>query len=105
MTKNYEVGSGNVFQDLDFPDPEGELLKAQLSLRIFRIIRERGLTQEEAAKILGVKQPEISKLKNGKFSRFRVERLFTFLNRLDRKITIKINKARKNDKKRVVVAS
>lgn len=102
--KDYEISSGNVFQDLGLPNAEAELLKAKLSLQIFRLIKKRGLTQEQAAKLLGVRQPEISKLKNGKFSRFRVERLFHFLNRLDRKITIKITKAKKGETPNAVCA-
>ncbi len=47
-------GSGNVFADLGLPDPERELMKARLTLQIARIIKDRGLTQSEAAKILGI---------------------------------------------------
>ncbi|WP_238314780.1 XRE family transcriptional regulator, partial [Methylobacterium crusticola] len=45
-----------------------------------QIIADRKLTQAEAAKILGVKQPEISRLKQGRFNHYSVERLLTFLN-------------------------
>ena len=65
-----EEGSGNIFEDLGFSDEEAkeELLKAQLGAEIFGILEKRGLTQTEAAKILGVKQPEVSRLKSGKSS-------------------------------------
>ena len=87
-----EESSGNVFKDLGFSDEEAEeeLLKAELGVEIFRILEERELTQTEAAKILGVKQPEISRLKHGKFSYYSVERLMRFLNRLNRDIEIRI---------------
>ena len=53
-------GTGNVFADLGLPNPEQELVKARLTLQIYRIIRQRGLTQAQAAALLGVKQPQIS---------------------------------------------
>ncbi len=54
------------------------------------IIEDRKWTQAEAADILGVKQPEISRLKNGKFNHYSVERLLTFLTRLKYDIEIRI---------------
>jgi predicted XRE-type DNA-binding protein len=51
--------SGNVFADLGLPNPEQEMMKARLTLQIYRIIRERGLTQAQAAKVLGIKQPHV----------------------------------------------
>jgi predicted XRE-type DNA-binding protein len=45
-------GSGNVFQDLGFPNPEREQVKARLTLQIYRLIKDRGLTQAAAGEIL-----------------------------------------------------
>jgi predicted XRE-type DNA-binding protein len=53
---------GNLFADLGLPHPEQELLKAQLTLQIYRLIRQRGITQTEAGKVLGIKQPHVSAL-------------------------------------------
>ena len=89
-TIEFEESSGNVYADLNLPDAEELLLKATLGFAVFQIVEERKLTQAEAAKILGVKQPEISRLKNGKFNHYSVERLFTFLTRLNRDIEIRI---------------
>ena len=50
----FEESSGNVFADLDLPNPEQELLKANLTLQIFRVIKARKLTQAKAGKILGI---------------------------------------------------
>ena len=86
----FEKSSGNVFADLDLPDAEELFLKAELGFAVFQIIEERKLTQAEAADILGVKQPEISRLKNGKFNHYSVERLLIFLTRLNRDIEIRI---------------
>lgn len=86
MSKHVKVeeGSGNVFTDLGFGDEEAkeELLKAELRAEVFRILKHRRLTQTKGARIMGVKQPEISRLKHGKFSYFSVERLIRFSNRL-----------------------
>jgi predicted XRE-type DNA-binding protein len=87
-----EKSSGNVFKDLGFPDEEAEreLLKAELGLEIFRILKKRNLTQTQTAEILGVNQSEISRLKAGKFSYYSVERLMRFLDRLNCDVTIHI---------------
>ena len=94
MNSNIKVeeGSGNIFKDLGFSDEvaEKELLKAQLGSEILRILKERKLTQIEAAKLLGVKHIEISHLESAKLSNYSVERLMRFLNQLNRDIEIRI---------------
>ena len=62
-TEKIEIheGSGNVYRDLGFPDAEGMLVKAQLVSKIGEIIRSKGLTQIEAAKILGLPQPKLDR--------------------------------------------
>ncbi len=87
-----EEGSGNIFKDLGFSDEvsEKELLKAQLGAEIFRILKERKLNQVEAAKLLGIKHAEVSRLKAAKLSDYSVERLMRFLNQLNRDIEIRI---------------
>ncbi len=84
----YEVGSGNVFKDLGLPNPEERLAKARLASIIYDIIEERRLTQAEAAKILGINQSKVSALINGRLKGFSIERLFSFLRKLDRDIEI-----------------
>ena len=61
-----EHGSGNVFADLDLPDAEADLLKAELVTRIDAIVRQRGITQTEAARILGLSQPDVSRAAQGR---------------------------------------
>ena len=99
-----EESTGNIFTDLGFPDEEAhaELLKAQLGAEIFRILHRRKLTQTEAAKMLGVKQPEISRLKGGKFSYYSVERLMRFLDRLHCKVSIHIVHPEREEAERVI---
>jgi predicted XRE-type DNA-binding protein len=81
-------GSGNVFADLGFPNPEREQLKARLTLQIYRLIRDRGLTQAEAGKILGIQQPHVSGLMRGQSGAFSVERLMDFLTALGQDVEI-----------------
>ncbi len=88
-----QEGSGNVFTDLGFGDEEAreELLKAELGAEIFRILEHRRLTQTKAARIMEVKQSEVSRLKSGKFSYYSVERLMQFLERLNCEVRIHID--------------
>ena len=74
--------SGNVFADLGFPSPDRERLKAKLMLEIYRAIKDRQLTQAEAGEILGIAQPHVSALMNGRSGNYAVGRLFEFLNAL-----------------------
>ena len=90
MKKNidFEVGSGNVFRDIGLRNPEQHLIKAQLTLKIDRIMKKKGMKQGDAAKLFGVKQPDISKLLRGDFRQFSVERLLRFLVALDQDVEI-----------------
>ena len=89
-----ERGSGNVFADLGLPDADAHLLKAELVTRIDRIIRQRGLKQVEAAKLMGLSQPDVSRLMRGDFQEYSMERLFRLLNALGRDIDIIIRESR-----------
>ena len=84
----YEVGSGNVFSDIGLPNADEHLIKAHLVLKIDRLMQERGLKQAEAAKLLGVKQPDVSKMLRGDFRQFSVERLLRFLVALGQDVEI-----------------
>jgi predicted XRE-type DNA-binding protein len=84
---------GNVFADLDLPDAETALAKAELARQINAIIRQRGLKQADAAKLLDIDQAKVSALGRGRLAGFSTERLFRFLNALGRdvQIVIRIN--------------
>jgi predicted XRE-type DNA-binding protein len=84
--------SGNVFADLELSNPEELQLKARLTHLITRIIKQRGWTQQQAAKALGIKQPDVSELSRGqKLDHYSVERLMYFLSRLEQKVTITVS--------------
>lgn len=93
----FEEGSGNVFADLDLPHPEQELLKARLTLQIYRLIKGRGLTQTQAGEILGIKQPHVSTLMRNRSGPFSVERLMQFLNALGQDIEITVRPTRRKE--------
>ena len=93
-----EESSGNIFADLNIPEPSLYLAKAQLANQIVTVIRERNLTQVEAADILGINQPKVSALTRGNLDGFKCDRLFKFLNLLgqDIEIVIRPQKSRKS---------
>jgi len=88
-------GSGNVFADLGFVNPEREELKARLTLQIYRLIKARGLTQAQAGEVLGIKQPHVSSLMRGQSGAFSVERLMNFLAALGQDVQITVRSTRK----------
>jgi len=88
-------GSENIFADMGLPNPAQELLKARLTLQIYSIIKDRGLTQAEAAKILGIQQPRVSSLARNRSGDFSVGRLIEFLTALGQDVEIIITPTRK----------
>ena len=97
-------GSTNVFADLGFENPEEMATRAELTYRIYTIIKERGLKQKEAAAILDLAPPEVSSLMKGKFNDFSIDRLFRLLTRLDQVVTIQIKpKAKKQARGKIQV--
>jgi len=92
---DFVESSGNVFTDLGLPHSEQELLKARLTLQIYRIIKGRHLTQAQAGEILGIKQPHVSLLMRNRSGNFSVERLMDFLTALGHDVEIRVKRTRK----------
>ena len=92
MTKEIAVeeSSGNVFADLGYPNPQDALAKSRLAQRIAELLEAQNLTQVQAATLLGIDQPKVSKLLRGQLREFSTDRLFRFLNALDQDIVIVI---------------
>jgi predicted XRE-type DNA-binding protein len=89
MGKKRQIITGlNVFKDIGLANPEEHLVKAQLVYKIDTILKKRRLTQVEAARLFGVKQPDISKMLRGEFRQFSVERLMRFLVALNQNVAI-----------------
>ena len=102
--RDVEHGSGNVFADLDLPDADTHLLKAEIVSRIDGIVRERRITQTEAARVLGLSQPDVSRLLRGDFREYSLERLLRLLTALGRDIDIVIRQPRATTRGRLRVA-
>jgi predicted XRE-type DNA-binding protein len=94
-TARVTEGSGNVFADLGLRNPEQELLKAQLTLQIYTLLKGSGMTQVESAKILGVQQPQVSLLMRNRAGNFSVGRLMEFLTALRQDVEITVRPTRK----------
>lgn len=84
-------GSGNVFEDVGFPRAEAAhlLIRTDLMLQIERILKERGLTQAKAAKLLKVSQPRVSDLVRGRVDLFSIDALVEMLARLGIAVTLR----------------
>ncbi len=85
-----ERGGGNVFADLGYANADAQLLKAELVARIDAVIRQRKLTQARAAAMLGLSQPDISRLLRGGFRDYSMERLLRLLMALGQDVEITI---------------
>jgi predicted XRE-type DNA-binding protein len=99
MVTSIEKSSGNIFADIGFTNDQEMLVKANLALKISEIITQRRLTQVEAALVLGMPQPKLSKLLRGQFHGVSETKMLECLNRLGRDIQIVIRKA--NREKRI----
>jgi predicted XRE-type DNA-binding protein len=95
MKMPIRLGGSNIFADLKLPEA-GELnAKAQIAYRICKILEQRNLTQKAAGALLGIDQPKVSALLRGRLDGFSSDRLFRFLNALDRDVDIVIRPVRK----------
>jgi predicted XRE-type DNA-binding protein len=93
MKRHYEKSSGNVFADLGFKDSKQELLKAKLTVEIYKQLKARGITQQEAAKLLGTTQAQVSALMRCKPASVSVGRLMDFLTMLGQDVEVTVKPA------------
>jgi len=102
---DFEESSGNVFADLGFKNSKQEMLKARLTVEIYKLLRKRGVTESEAAKLLGTTQAQVSALMRCRPVSVSVGRLMEFLNVLgqDVEVTVKPSARRKAGDMSVVV--
>jgi predicted XRE-type DNA-binding protein len=101
----HEESSGNIFADLGLPHPEQELLKARLTLQIYRIVKARGVTQAQAGEVLGIRQPQVSLLMRNRSGNFSVERLMDFLTALGHDVEVRVTPTRKDHGRLSVVVA
>ena len=86
-------GGPNVFADLGLPDADELLVKAQLAHRIARDIKARGLTQSEAAALIGLPQPKLSNMLRGNFHGISEDKMMRCLAALGHVVTITVSPA------------
>ena len=105
MNKKLKIdeGSGNVFRDAGLADADGLMIKADLVIRLNEIIKDQGLTQNQAAKLIGIGQPDLSRILRGHFHGVSVERLMFFLTRLGAEVKIAVKPARRAAFKPIVL--
>ena len=101
----FDESSGNVFADLELEEAGELLTRAKLGHTVRLILEKKKLKQREIGHILEIKQPEVSNLMNSRYTLFSQERLFGFLNKLDRKITVRVSKRKKGEPLQEVVLS
>jgi len=83
-------GSGNVFADIGVPNPELALLKAQVAIAIEQAIDRKGITQREAGDVMGIPSSKVSNIVCGRIRGYSLDRLFTYLQKLDVDIEVKM---------------
>ena len=86
--------SGNVFADLGLADAEKLKIKTGLVVEIRKAMKARGLTQQEAAKLMGITQLKVSDMMRGDFTNLSERKLMDCLIRLGYDIEIKVRRAK-----------
>ena len=95
MTKKLELvrGSGNVFRDFGDPNPDVEQMKSILATQIIITLDGRKLSIREAEGITGITAADFSRIRRVKLDRFTIDRLVTILNKLDRRVDVRVSAA------------
>lgn len=89
-SQKWVKSSGNVFADLGVPNPELALLKADISIAIEQAIERKGISQREAGELMGIPAVKVSNIVCGRLKGYTLDRLFTYLNRLDVDVQVKM---------------
>jgi predicted XRE-type DNA-binding protein len=102
---NHPESSTNVYEHLGFPDAGAMLVKAQLVTQIAEILRERGWSQQQAAKVLGLTQPKLSKMLRGQFRGISEMKMMDCLLRLGRAVKIVVGPETQTAEERIEVVA
>jgi predicted XRE-type DNA-binding protein len=84
-------GSGNVFRDLNLPNPELEQLRSILAARIIRVLDDAGMSVRKAQEVTGTAAADFSRIRRANLDRFTVDRLMGILHRLDQEVEISVD--------------
>lgn len=97
MTKRLKIekGSGNIFRDLGFPPGEAQnlIMRAELMIKIEQFVRKSGMTQKEAARLLGITQPRLNLLLKRKIELFSLDALVNMVARVGMQVKLTVRKA------------
>lgn len=104
-SRTRKVEPSNVLEDLGFEDAEELTAKAILALKANEIFTARGLTQIEAAKLVGMPQSKISQIRNYRLQNISLERLMHVLVALDQHVEIVVTPARGRQVSAIAVAA
>jgi predicted XRE-type DNA-binding protein len=105
MKELIEQSSGNLYEDLGRKNAEKLQSKAILAKAIYRIIKQKNLSQPKAAKLLGITQPALSRLLQGNLKGFSTDRLLRILNQLGQDINIKIKPIKPRNNRSIGITS
>lgn len=103
--KKHSRGASNVLVDLGFEDAEELTVKATLAHKINELVAGRGLSQIEAANIIGMSQPKVSQIRNYKLQNISLERLMYALVALDQHVEIVVKPGRRRHSAAIAVTS
>jgi len=92
MSEPLHNSSSNVFADLGFDAAEATILhmRARLMNDLRLYIEQEKLTQQQAAKLLGITQSRVSDLVRGKWEKFSLEMLITLEARIGREVRLEL---------------
>lgn len=85
-----ERSSGNIYKDTGIPDADNMLFKSIIAAQIERVIKQRNLTQQEAAEVIGIAQPNLAALLKGRFRGVSPFKMLEYLTKLGTPVTISI---------------
>ena len=90
-----EKGSGNIFRDLGFPPGEVQnlIMRAELMIKIEQFVRKSGMTQKEAARLIGITQPRLNLLLKRKIDLFSLDALVNMVARVGMQVKLTVRKA------------
>ena len=94
--QNYTVSTGNVYEDIGLNDAAAMKIKADAVMILSKAIADSGMTQAEAARVLGIDQPKISKILRGQFRSLSLDKIFSYLTALNKDINITVSEKRED---------
>jgi predicted XRE-type DNA-binding protein len=91
-SRKVTASSGNVFKDIGLPDADEHAVKADIVIKLAKLIETKGLSQSRAAVLSGIAQPDLSKLLRGHFAGFSMDRLLQAILALGADVEIRVKK-------------